>query len=685
MKRGCIFLTVLLLGCLFAGAQQSFRNGSDSGYSSNEYFKFLNESFPAISSLPLLRSGVQTYQQCSYDRAGDNYDHEYFSLYKEKNGELVIFDAYGPGMLSRQQMNVWHENAKGINIRYYFDDETTPRIDMDISTFFSKNNPLGIFREGIADDGGDDYRVMYCPMIFKKRLKVVLSAEPGGAGPANFAPWLGRYDSISGRRSHWYQYTYHLFTEDKGLATWSEPADLSPVISELRKSHVFGMAEHGNTLVKKASLNANAALDIAKLKGQGTIKSLGLTLSPLSSDVLFGSWIKIYFDNETTPSVNTPAGAFFGSYPDSIHSVYTTALLGYQAEQGMYANFPMPYWKSARIVIENKSAIAIKDLTFRILYDTSAIYPRDHSGYFHATFRRQFPRKENYDYNYLTTAGQGHVVGHNSQRWNTTMEENERTYFDGSSTPQVQGDGFEDDQGFGWGLKAKTFDLFGASVANGGSGSLYRFFLPDMYVFYSGIRHGHQTYGPHSPRGHEGLYQTGSEQSVTYYYLKNSPALHLTDKLDVGNSASEKVHQYRYSGTAIPETGSWWYDGEQNNVLYPYPAIKDDGRRVNGSSEFTVRIDPSNKGVRIRRRTDKANSRQLAKVYIDNQLVNERPWYTVDYEQTYKDIRWYDTSFEIPERYTAGKKQIKIKIEHQSSKEGAIDEYYYWVFSYTGK
>ena len=123
-----------------------------------------------IDSLPLLRTGVQTHQFCSYDRAGDNYDWEYFPLYTDTNGECVIFDAMGPGCLYRHHMNVWHGLPvyQGVHIKYYFDDETTPRIDMDISTFFSTNNPLGIFQPPLAYNGAKRFRMFYHPMFFKK-------------------------------------------------------------------------------------------------------------------------------------------------------------------------------------------------------------------------------------------------------------------------------------------------------------------------------------------------------------------------------------------------------------------------------------------------------------------------------------------------------------------------------------
>jgi hypothetical protein len=63
-------------------------------------------------------------------------------------------------------------------------------------------------------------------------------------------------------------------------------------------------------------------------------------------------------------------------------------------------------------------------------------------------------------------------------------------------------------------------------------------------------------------------------------------------------------------------------------------------------------------------------------------LVTERPWYSVDYEKTYRNIRWFDSDFEIPKAYTQGKHKIKIRIEFVSSKTGRWDEYRYWVFSH---
>ena len=76
-------------------------------------------AFLKIDDLPLLRTGVQTHQFCTYDRAGDNYDHEYFALYTEADGEVVLFDAMGPGCLYRHHMNIWKGwPSPGVGNRY---------------------------------------------------------------------------------------------------------------------------------------------------------------------------------------------------------------------------------------------------------------------------------------------------------------------------------------------------------------------------------------------------------------------------------------------------------------------------------------------------------------------------------------------------------------------------------------
>jgi hypothetical protein len=654
-----------------------------------------------VDKLPFLRTGVQTHQFCSYDRAGDNCDADYFPLYLDTNGECVIFDAMGPGCLYRQQMNIWFGDPvyKGIQIRYYFDDEPKPRIDMDVSAFFSTTNP--IFQAPLAFDGfdlqkkRDRFRNLYHPMFFKKRLKVALSAEPGGpttmlepwTGPAVKDPYLGS------SYMHWYQYTYLLFSEDPGLDSWTPDAGrrLMPELVEAWniKGNVSKPAQGDKEKTVTSKIGAGKTVALWKISRAGAITALHFQVGPANkTNALFNSWLKITFDGAARPQIEAPLGCFFGVYRTKPEVSYASLLLGWSNNQA-YCYFPMPFWKSAVIEIENRGRSNNVALTATVEYTASAAqYPQNRCGYLFANYHREDPRVEGRDYTYLETSNcSGQVVGHVVGRWNTCCEENERTYFDGSGTPWIEGDGYEDDQGMGWGMTwgppPLTLSVFGAPSGKVGSGGLYRFLLPDMYCFSSGIKHGHQTYGPHTPLGDEGHYRVGTEESVTFWYGHLWPQLIQTDELDVGNLQSEGMHGYKAEGDVVRTNGAWWYDGEFNNVLFKTPAIVDDGVSFTDSSSFTVGISADNLGVRLRRRCDKANNRQEARVFIDGQLVTERPWYTVDYEKTYRNIRWFDSDFEVPERYTGGKSKINVRIEFVSSETGRWDEYHYWVYSYS--
>ena len=430
-------------------------------------------------------------------------------------------------------------------------------------------------------------------------------------------------------------------------------------------------------------IDAGKAATLWKAGTGGSIASLRFKIGPTNSvEALFDTWLKITFDKAPAAQIEAPLGCFFGVYRTSLRSEYASLLLGYSNDQA-YCYFPMPFWKAAVVRVENrgreKVAVAA---TIDYRSGPEAAYPRQGCGYLFAHYHREDPRIEGRDYTYLETTGSGQVVGHVVSRWNTSMEENERTYFDGSRTPWTIGDGFEDDRDMGWGLQNLTQPVFGAVSAKGGTGDIYRLLLPDMYCFARGIKYGHQTYGPHSPLGHEGMYQVGTEESVTFWYGTTRPRLLPTDELDVGNGDSESAHAYRAEGDVEKVKGSYWYDGEFNNVQFPTPAIEDEGVSFTGSSTFTVAILPENAGIRLRRRCDKQNNRQEARVFIDGREVRERPWYSVDYEQTYRNIRWFDSDFEVPARYTQGKSRVTIRIQFVSSNTGRWDEYHYWVYSY---
>jgi hypothetical protein len=154
----------------------------------------------------------------------------------------------------------------------------------------------------------------------------------------------------------------------------------------------------------------------------------------------------------------------------------------------------------------------------------------------------------------------------------------------------------------------------------------------------------------------------------------------LTDELDVGNAASERDHAYEIVGQSWSGTTTSSYDKYEQGDPYP---TADDGRAFTGFSRFTVKIDPRNEGVRLRRRTNRNVAHvQRANVFVDGARLFDTPWCVCD-EPAPLQTAFLDTDFEIPAAYTTGKDRITIKVEHVAGLEtNSSNEYYYWVYSY---
>lgn len=107
------------------------------------------------------------------------------------------------------------------------------------------------------------------------------------------------------------------------------------------------------------------------------------------------------------------------------------------------------------------------------------------------------------------------------------------------------------------------------------------------------------------------------------------------------------------------------------------PQITDDGRAFgkDGYSQFTVKIDPDNQGVRLTRRVDAGIGHQTADVLVDGTKVA-----TWEPEESAGSGRWRDQSVELPASATAGKSSITVRNAFVSS-DLDFNEFRYTVAS----
>ena len=182
-------------------------------------------------------------------------------------------------------------------------------------------------------------------------------------------------------------------------------------------------------------------------------------------------------------------------------------------------------------------------------------------------------------------------------------------------------------------------------------------YVNDSYVFHREIAINYE----HSLCG--GGKKGQKTDCIVWYYLRDPTQcnLRLTDELDVGDAASEKAHQYAVTGEIWSGRTESAYDACEQGPPYP---VTDHGRAFSGKSTFTIKLDPGNQGVKLRRRLNRnlANV-QLAKVYVDEREIPDTPWYFCDLPAP-AQTAFADTDFEIPATYTRGKSRISITVEH---------------------
>jgi hypothetical protein len=189
-------------------------------------------------------------------------------------------------------------------------------------------------------------------------------------------------------------------------------------------------------------IKAHTTFTLAEIDSAGSIQHIWMTPT--------GTWrysiLRMYWDDETTPSVEVPVGDFFGmgwGQYAHLNSLAVTVNPG----SAFNCYWPMPFRKKCRITMEN---IADRDMVlyYQIDYVLTDV-PTD-AAYFHAQFRRINPLPYKQDVVLLDgVKGKGQYVGtyiawgvHNNGWWG----EGEIKFFmdDDDKFPTICGTGTED-------------------------------------------------------------------------------------------------------------------------------------------------------------------------------------------------------------------------------------------------
>jgi hypothetical protein len=264
---------------------------------------------------------------------------------------------------------------------------------------------------------------------------------------------------------------------------------------------------------------------LLETSGAGVVTHMWFTIASPDPMHLKNLVLRAWWDGESTPSVETPIGDFFGLGLGE-YFVYQSALVAVAPIKALNAYFQMPFSSAARITVTNEGKVRTNALYFAIDYVMLPSLPAD-LGRFHAQYRQAAPCKgwtndwtsngspginerKNLDgkdnYVFMEATGKGHFVGvtqsvlQNQTGW--FGEGDDMIFIDGDALPTINGTGSEDYYNGAWdfGLQAFGYQHNGAPYIVdperiGGRYCLYRWHIESPITFEKSIKvtieHGH--------------------------------------------------------------------------------------------------------------------------------------------------------------------------------------------------
>ncbi|HUN09713.1 MAG TPA: DUF2961 domain-containing protein [Aggregatilineales bacterium] len=195
---------------------------------------------------------------------------------------------------------------------------------------------------------------------------------------------------------------------------------------------------------------AKETVTIAEINGSGAIQHIWITVHPTWWRRLV---LRIYWDDEPTPSVEVPLGDFFANGWCTRCNI-TSLAIAVNPAGGFNSYWEMPFRQGARITVENLWDEPAGGFFYQITYTLTEV-PTD-VGYFHAQWRRSNPLPYKTVHTLLEgVRGQGQYVGtylawgvNNNGWWG---EGEIKFYLDGDQDfPTICGTGTEDYFGGAW-------------------------------------------------------------------------------------------------------------------------------------------------------------------------------------------------------------------------------------------
>jgi hypothetical protein len=295
------------------------------------------------------------------------------------------------------------------------------------------------------------------------------------------------------------------------------------------------------------TIEPRQTVTLAEIDEPGVIQHIWNTVSPEWWRKLV---LRIYWDGEATPSVETPLGDLFCNGWCKRSNVASLPIAVNPAG-ALNSYWQMPFRKSAKITLENLTDDKCGGYFYQITYALTDI-PED-CAYLHAQFRRSNPLPYGTVHTLLEgVAGQGHYVGtyiawqsNNTGWWG---EGEIKFYMDGDGEyPTICGTGTEDYFGGAWdfedpigqyGVFSTPFLGLPQVISAGAEGlyrsqqrfGMYRWHIPDPIRFEKDLRVTIQALGWRSGGRYLPLQDDIASTSLWYQAEPHAPFPTLPDR-----------------------------------------------------------------------------------------------------------------------------------------------------------
>jgi hypothetical protein len=281
-------------------------------------------------------------------------------------------------------------------------------------------------------------------------------------------------------------------------------------------------------------------LTILDVDGPALLTHIWITLFAQEPYHLKKLVLRMYWDGEASPSVETPLGDFFGLGLGEYHR-WESEGLSVGSQRALNCFLPMPFQKHARITVTNEGQVNVRSFYFNLDYRALSKPLPDGTFYFHAQYRQAQPNrgwtndfvnnfdpkvfnKKNLDgednYVWMEAQGRGSFLGvtmsilQNQDDW--WGEGDDMFFIDGEVHPSIKGTGSEDYflGAFAYRDGPFSYQYYGAPFVGeeraGGRTSVYRFHFDSPIPFSKSIRatieHGHANH------------RSDNYYSVAYWY-----------------------------------------------------------------------------------------------------------------------------------------------------------------------